>query len=204
MSPRMCGRAAALAAALLVTAACASSHKAATAGEAVLATGSSAASALTSPASAHAEPVSPTPTSPPALTPTASATSTPPAATPGVTTPAAASVPAGTGVIVSEKDNGHVVGVRLGETVELELHSLYWKVAPATGGVLTEKGTATKPPAPGQAMPGVPGSGAGTIDVTYVATAAGSATISAHRDTCGEALRCGPDQSDFTVTITVS
>lgn len=106
-------------------------------------------------------------------------------------------------MIVNEQNNGKNVQVHVGQTVQIQLHSLYWQLAPVTGTALALKGTATLPPAPGQAMP-MPGSGGGTIEVTYVAASAGSATISAHRDTCGEALRCQPDQSDFKVTITVN
>jgi hypothetical protein len=39
--------------------------------------------------------------------------------------------------------------------------------------------------------------------VTYAATASGTAVVTAHRSTCGEAMLCTPNQSGFRVTVVV-
>jgi hypothetical protein len=49
----------------------------------------------------------------------------------------------------------------------------------------------------------VPGEGCGTVTATYVATGVGSALVSAERTTCGEVLRCAPQNGHFWIRVIV-
>ncbi len=49
----------------------------------------------------------------------------------------------------------------------------------------------------------VAGQGCGTVSATWTAVAAGTATVTAGRTVCGEALACGPGQRTYRVTVTV-
>ena len=106
-----------------------------------------------------------------------------------------------TTVTVSETDNGQTIGVRRGGTVTLVLHSTYWQVTGSSDDAVLaadDQPTTTAPP-PGTGC--VPGGGCGTVTARYTARAGGTATISARRSTCGEAMACRPDQTTYRVTI---
>lgn len=103
---------------------------------------------------------------------------------------------------MSEPDNGSTVSVPAGTTLTLVLHSTYWTVDPSSNpAVLAERGSPTVAP---QTQGCVPGQGCGTVAAHFGAIAAGTATISAHRSSCGEALRCTPDQSSYRVLVRVT
>jgi hypothetical protein len=109
----------------------------------------------------------------------------------------------GGAITLDEKDNGHRVAVAPGHTVTVVLHSTYWTFAPLAGtGVLRQNGTpsvAASPPGHGC----VPGGGCGTVTAAFTAVGAGVVDIQASRTSCGEAMRCAPDQASFTVTVVV-
>jgi hypothetical protein len=100
---------------------------------------------------------------------------------------------------VDESSKGKTVSARVGDTVVVTLHSTYWQLAAPDSRLLTTDGAPVA--GKGTSCPPVPGSGCGTLRETYRVAAAGTATIRAHRDSCGEALRCGPAQSDWSVKI---
>ena len=50
----------------------------------------------------------------------------------------------------------------------------------------------------------MPGGGCNPVVATFTAMSAGTAVLSASRTSCGEALRCGPDNSHYHVTIIVT
>ncbi|MDQ1698919.1 MAG: hypothetical protein QOG34_782 [Frankiaceae bacterium] len=105
-------------------------------------------------------------------------------------------------VSLDEKANGTTVHVHFGDTVTVTLHSTYWSFLP-TGGL------ALQPFAPAQTAPstgcGQPvGSGCGTVTASFNVGHVGTTTLRAHRDTCGEALRCTGDQADWSVTVVAS
>lgn len=103
---------------------------------------------------------------------------------------------------VSEPDNGSTVSVPAGTTLTLVLHSTYWTIDPSSNpAVLAERGSPTVDP---QTQGCVPGQGCGTVTARFGAVAAGTATISAHRSSCGEALRCTPDQSSYRILVRVN
>src|SRR5207302_4854531 len=137
---------------------------------------------------------SPTPT----VSPTPTATATPSPAPRVIVTPAPPS-----SRDVSEADNGSTVSLRTGGTLRVVLHSTYWQFDPASDPtVLRSTGDPTSSPDP----PGscVPGGGCGTVTATFQALRAGRAVVTAHRTSCGEALRCTGRQGSYTVTVVVS
>jgi hypothetical protein len=110
--------------------------------------------------------------------------------------------PHGRTVIVTEKDNGHVVRVHRGETVDLQLSSTYWQVSRVAGNILERVVDAT--PRVRDYPSCVPGQGCGTVEVEYLAEHAGRVTLKAHRGSCGEAMRCVGNQGRFRVEVVVT
>lgn len=131
--------------------------------------------------------------------PGAPATTTEPSTTRPPTTPPTTAPREAT---VGEPDNGSTVSVPAGTTLTLVLHSTYWTVDPSSNpSVLAERGSPTVDP---QSQGCVPGQGCGTVTAHFSTVAAGTATISAHRSSCGEALRCTADQSSYRVLVRVT
>ncbi len=150
-------------------------------------------------------PLLPTLVDVPTLVPTPAASTlgpTPPAlATTAPPIQAAPSVTPGGGLTLSETDKGRVVNVRAGDQITVVLHSTYWDFKNVTApNVLQQVGDVNYAP---DMQGSIPGSGAGTVTVVYKAVAPGRADIAASRTTCGEALRCTPDQMAWQVTIVV-
>ena len=102
---------------------------------------------------------------------------------------------------VDDTANGSTVHVRVGDAVRVTLHSTYWEMnAPSSSAVQAgASDVVASPPGPGR----IPGSGAGTVVTSYIAHSIGTAQITAHRTSCGEALLCPPDKQSYTVTIAV-
>ncbi|SHN32901.1 hypothetical protein [Actinacidiphila paucisporea] len=92
------------------------------------------------------------------------------------------------------------VRVRSGTAVIVRLHSTYWST-PTTSdpGVLVPGGGGSSPTG---SCP--PGGGCGVASARFTATHPGTVRITAHRSSCGEAMRCPPGQSAYEVTVTVS
>lgn len=90
----------------------------------------------------------------------------------------------------------------MGDEIDVTLHSTYWSLDPPSNpAVLVTVGQpAYQHPSD---CPSIPGTGCGTVTQAYRAAAAGSSTITASRQSCGEAMACGPDQSRFAVAVTV-
>ena len=106
-------------------------------------------------------------------------------------------------IVVGDAANGRTVQACVGQTIRLELASTYWQdVSSSDEAVLAADGPSSVAPAsPGTC---VPGGGCGSVERTFQASASGTATVSAHRTTCGEALQCSTDQRTFSVRIVVS
>jgi len=151
-------------------------------------------------------------TAPPGTTAPAVATTQPP----GKTTTAPGSIPVTTAgstpttavkgsppvVALTDTDNGKSIVVPRGDSISVVLHSTYWSMQPPSNAmVLAQQGAPVVAP---QLQGCVPGQGCGTVTTDYLANSAGQAQLWAHRQTCGEALRCMPDQQDWRVTVTVS
>ncbi|MGW1162006.1 hypothetical protein ACWD48_28160 [Streptomyces sp. NPDC002519] len=112
-----------------------------------------------------------------------------------------ASSPPSTGsVVLDERSRGTTVRVTVGTLIVVRLHSAYWstpassnpRVITAIGGGTTV--TTTCPP----------GRGCGTSSTQFTALRPGTVHITAHRDSCGEAMRCSPGQGRYDVTVTVT
>jgi hypothetical protein len=100
---------------------------------------------------------------------------------------------------LDEHANGSTVEVHLGDTVVVVLHSTYWTFATPSS---TLQLVGQPQPSPSQCS--VPGSGCGTVTAGYNARQVGTTTLHAHRDSCGEAVRCTGSDGDWTVTVRVS
>jgi hypothetical protein len=107
-----------------------------------------------------------------------------------------------TQVSLSEADNGRSLSVHPGDTVTIVLHSTYWSfLASSNPAAVQAQGAPVVVPT----LQGcVPGGGCGTVTAHYRAVADGQAALAAHRETCGEALACAPNQKDWRVVITVT
>jgi hypothetical protein len=100
---------------------------------------------------------------------------------------------------LDESSNGKHLAVHFGDTIVVTLHSTYWTFG-VPGGFILQPIT---PPQVGKGVncPSVPGSGCGTVTITYNVGKVGSGSINARRTTCGEALKCTAAQSTWSVTI---
>ena len=103
-------------------------------------------------------------------------------------------------ITISEADNGRTVSAHTGDGVIAVLHSTYWSFDPPSRDGITPDGPATVTP---DLRGCVPGSGCGTATARYRIVATGQTTLSAHRNSCGEALACTGGQGDWTVIIDV-
>jgi hypothetical protein len=100
-----------------------------------------------------------------------------------------------------DRSNGKTIRIGVGDRVELILGSTYWKIrgssAPA---VLRQDGPAKLLGSPNSCPPGV---GCGSVRTLFAALSPGTAVITAHRDSCGEALRCIGSRGRFRLTVLV-
>jgi hypothetical protein len=102
---------------------------------------------------------------------------------------------------VGDHDNGRTFDVPVGTRIDVVLGSTYWSFKPSSDpAVVAVNGSMTASPAPGC----VPGGGCGTVTQDYVVQSNGTAVLSAHRTSCGEALMCRPGQRSFSITILTS
>jgi hypothetical protein len=103
---------------------------------------------------------------------------------------------------LNDSSNGTSVTIAAGGRIQISLASTYWTFDPSSNpAVLAVQGPQQVTPCPINTT--VPGSGCGTATMTFVAEGAGTATLSAHRTSCGEAMLCTGDQGSFKVTVVV-
>jgi hypothetical protein len=106
-------------------------------------------------------------------------------------------------IVVRDDANGKAVSAIAGDRVELILASSYWRVTGSSApGVLRQDGPTVLLSRP-SSCPDLPGLGCIPVRTDFIALANGKAVITAGRSTCGEALRCKPDQTRFTVVVDV-
>ena len=110
----------------------------------------------------------------------------------------------GPAVIVVRNDaNGTAVSARAGDRIELILSSSYWHVTGSSApSVLRQDGAPVLLARP-SSCPDIPGLGCNPVRADFTALADGKAVITASRSSCGEALRCNPDQTRFKVMVAV-
>jgi hypothetical protein len=106
-------------------------------------------------------------------------------------------------IVVRDDANGKAVFTRAGERIELILSSSYWHMtgSPAPS-VLRQDGPPVLLSRP-SSCPDIPGLGCIPVRADFTALADGNAVITASRSACGEARRCLPDQTRFTVMVVV-
>ena len=106
-------------------------------------------------------------------------------------------------VTVDEKASGATVSLHVGDHLTVVLHSTYWQINapdPRAAGLVIAGPQRTRAAHCGH----IPGAGCGTATREFRADRRGVATVSAHRDSCGEALRCTGTQSDWKVTAAIT
>jgi hypothetical protein len=117
-----------------------------------------------------------------------------------------ANVPAAGGptvIVVRDDANGRTVSVRPRDRIELILSSSYWHVTGSSApSVLRQDGPPVLLSRPSN-CPDIPGLGCTSVRDDFTALTDGKTVITASRSACGEALRCKPDQTRFTVTVAV-
>ena len=107
-------------------------------------------------------------------------------------------------VVVRDSANGKAVSARAGNRIELILSSSYWHVTGSSApSVLRQDGPPVLLSRP-KSCPDIPGLGCVPVRSDFTALTGGKAVITASRSACGEALRCRPGQTRFTVTVVVA
>ena len=106
-------------------------------------------------------------------------------------------------IVVRNDANGKAVSARAGDRIELILSSSYWRVTGSSApGVLRQDGPPMLLSRP-SSCPDLPGLGCVPVRADYTALTDGKAVITASRSACGEALRCKPGQTRFSVIVVV-
>jgi hypothetical protein len=106
-------------------------------------------------------------------------------------------------VVVRDDANGKAVSARAGDRIELILSSSYWHVTGSSApSVLRQDGPPVLLSRP-NSCPDIPGVGCIPVRADFTALTDGRAVITASRSACGEARRCMPDQTRFTVIVAV-
>ncbi len=102
-----------------------------------------------------------------------------------------------------DASNGKTVRIGVGDQVTLTLASSYWKIRGSSApGVLRQRGPVKLlAPSPSSCPPGF---GCRPVRAYFTALAPGTAVITAHRTTCGEALACTGSRGRFRLTVIVS
>ena len=106
-------------------------------------------------------------------------------------------------IVVRDDANGKSVSARAGDRIELILSSSYWHLTGSSApSVLRQDGPPVLLSRP-SSCPDIPGLGCIPVRADFTALADGKAVIRAGRSACGEALRCMPDQTRFSVMVVV-
>ena len=106
-------------------------------------------------------------------------------------------------IVVRDDANGKTVSARAGDRIELILSSSYWYVTSSSAPrVLRQDGPPELLSRP-SGCPDIPGLGCIPVRSDFTALTDGRAVITASRSACGEARRCMPGQTRFTVIIVV-
>jgi hypothetical protein len=120
---------------------------------------------------------------------------------PSTTTVGTTTVPPSTVTSFSEPDRGKTFSAGKGAVLTVVLHSTYWRFTTPASSVVEPDGEASVAP---DLTGCVPGGGCGTVTMRYRVVGTGTVTLTAHRDSCGEAMGCTNGQGDWQITITVA
>lgn len=103
-------------------------------------------------------------------------------------------------VEVTDADNGQTITVSIGTIVDVVFSADNWNIQPSSNpAVLAMSGGPVQ-----HQTQCIPGGTCGTTTAEFVAKQTGTATISATRTYCGEAIRCQPSTDTRTVGVTVT
>ena len=112
--------------------------------------------------------------------------------------------PVSSPLIVRDGSNGHTVSVTVGEHLEVILASSYWTVRGSSQpNVLQQDGPTKLMPRPANCAANIPGLGCVPVRTDFSALAPGTTVITASRVSCGEAMRCMPNQQHYSLTVVV-
>lgn len=100
-------------------------------------------------------------------------------------------------LVAGDAQNGKTVRVHPGDRLTVTLGSVAWTIDAPPGGTVVATGEQTT--AVTRPGPGAPG----TTSRGFVARAVGTATLTATRTTCGEALQCTPAQGHWSLRVRV-
>lgn len=107
-------------------------------------------------------------------------------------------------ITLTDSSKGHLYYLYPGDKVTIVLHSTYWKFTPISGPeYIAQVGAVRTVASPPSTAGCVVGQGCGTVTIHYVAKALGAMRIIATRTSCGEALRCTPSNSRWSVIFKV-
>jgi hypothetical protein len=109
------------------------------------------------------------------------------------------STPSPSTLTLDEHARSTTVTLRTGTSVVVRLHSTYWSTPVSSDPhVLRPAGGGSSPTA---SCP--PGGGCGVSSAHFIAAHPGTTRVTAHRSSCGEAMRCPPGAGAYEVTVTV-
>ena len=107
-------------------------------------------------------------------------------------------------LIVRDGSNGHTVSVTVGDHLEVILASSYWTVKGSSHPtVLQQDGPTKLMPRPADCAANIPGLGCVPVRTDFSALTPGTTVITASRVSCGEAMRCMPNQQHYSLTVVV-
>ena len=107
-------------------------------------------------------------------------------------------------LIVRDGSNGHTVSVTVGDHLEVILASSYWTVKGSSHPtVLQQDGPTKLMPRPANCAANIPGLGCVPVRTDFSALTPGTTVITASRVSCGEAMRCMPNQQHYSLTVVV-
>jgi hypothetical protein len=117
-----------------------------------------------------------------------------------VTTSTSVRIDVKSATTATDSDNGHAITIHPGDRLRLVLASAYWTINDPHSAALRLDGPPEYPAATSHC---VPGQGCGGVIANFTALQPGTATITASRTSCGEAMRCTPAAGRYSVTIEV-
>lgn len=101
--------------------------------------------------------------------------------------------------VAGDSDNGSTKELRVGDRLEVGLHSTYWTIKGSSNPqVLLAEG----PVVVSSSRTGcVPGGGCGRVAMIFDVVGAGSADVTAARTSCGEAMACTGSEGSYKITV---
>jgi len=108
-------------------------------------------------------------------------------------------------ISLADADNKRNISIKLNTSITIALASTYWLDAKATNLKVVKAKNVVPIPFGPTAPEGCqhPGTGCGTSTWVFKASKKGKASFTVTRDSCGEAMRCTPDQATYKLRFTI-